>query len=77
MAAISGDGKQIILEPIVEITMEGMDMSKSSMSGWLLFDVDKGIVGRSYGMAHMEMDLSQAGEGVTITNDTEIFYHVE
>jgi hypothetical protein len=74
VAAVSGDKKLAILEPLVDIQLKGLDMSKSGLKGWILFDLEKGNIVRSYEDLHIEFEFTQGDQTVPVILNSEGFY---
>jgi hypothetical protein len=72
--AVSGDKKKVILEPVVSFKISGINMKKSAMNGWILFDIEKGNIEKSFGDVYMELSLSQGGQSITAIYDIIVNY---
>jgi hypothetical protein len=75
IVAVSGDNKQAILEPLVEFSMDKgktgplMALKRSSMKGWILFDVEKGNIVKSYGDVSIEFTITQGKQSSSLSMD--------
>ncbi len=77
--SISGDKKQALLQPIGEVTLrnqsEGpvkVEMNYGKVTGWILFDVEKGDIMQSSGLSSAEMTMSQGGQSLVMKSDTKV-----
>jgi hypothetical protein len=74
VAAVSADKKQALLEPADEIESDKIDMSKSTSTGWLLFDLENGDVRRYVNEMKFEFSVEQNGTPIPITADVTVLY---
>ncbi len=77
--SISGDKKQVLLQPIGEFklkaTPEGtvkMKLNSGKVDGWILLDLEKGYIVRSAGLSGIDLSMSQGGQTMRLKTDTKI-----
>jgi hypothetical protein len=72
--AVSGDKKKALLEPVVSFKISGLNIKKSTMNGWILFDLEKGNIEKSFGDVYMEIAMSQGGQSISAIYDIIVNY---
>jgi len=77
--SISGDKKQALLQPIGDVTLRNqpecpvkVEMNYGKITGWILFDVEKGDIMQSTGLSSTEMTMSQGGQSFVMKSDTKV-----
>ena len=81
ITAVSGDLKQVLMEPIMDMSMKAaqnatvpMDMKLEKARGWLLFDVEKGNFAQSFVSMDTAMQLEQMGKKMNMQMKTNVTY---
>lgn len=77
--SISGDKKQALLQPIGDVILrsqpEGpvkVEMNYGKVTGWILFDIEKGDIMQSSGLSSTEMTMSQGEQSLVMKSDTKV-----
>ncbi len=76
--SVSGDGKQALLQPMGDFMLKPgneagpvrINLSKASVNGWILFDLEKGFISRSEVLVTMEMEASEGANAMHLATDT-------
>lgn len=80
VASVSGDKKQAILEPSGKFEIKSgtagpqIKLNESDVDGWILFDLEKGNIIRSFAKLFMNMSVSQSGQTMTMKMTVEVKY---
>ena len=77
VVAVSGDKKQAILRPMVTYTFSDMTLKQSEFQGWILFDLEKGNIVKSYGKQLLEIETSQGGAGNSVLMDMSVYFDTD
>ncbi len=77
VAAISGDKKQAILQPMVTFSFPGMNLKQNEFKGWILFDLEKGNVKESYGRQLLEIGFEQGDSAASILIDMAVVFKTD
>lgn len=81
VVAVSGDKSQVLLEPIMDLTVKPSGDSKAPLDakldksgGWLLFDVSRGNISQSFITMDMTMHVEQMGQKMNMVMNTKSAY---